>query len=197
MKLRVGEPIPRDDGRFYIPLFKPEHEEGLSDIVLRVASDAFPDLEGAKRHANMIALSFAQCTEVLSFGMGDPDLAHNLQQVDDYKWALEAYGEVVENRRYQAFRFLEEAVELIQAIRAKGIEFTREDFLKVWDFVMAKPPGPIGTEVGDVQITLNILAMVCYFSVATERNKCLEKLALRTPEQLRGKDKAKMDAGLI
>lgn len=196
MKLQVGEPILRDDARFYIPLFKPEHEEGTSDTVARIAADAFPDIESAKRFANMLALSYAQCTEVLTFGMGDPDLAHNLQQCDDYKWAVEAYGDAVDDKRYQQFRFLEETFELIQATQTdKPLDST--DLMRLWNYVMAKPAGKPGTEVGDVAITLNIFAMVLYLSVAKERNNCLKKLAERTPGELRSKDQAKIDAGLI
>lgn len=53
--LLVGEPVERDDGRFYVPVtLSPAHED-LSPIVLRIASDAFPDLALAKEFAAEVA----------------------------------------------------------------------------------------------------------------------------------------------
>lgn len=54
----VGEVVPREDGRFYIPLFRVPAVPGLSDTVLRVASDAFLDLESAKGFAIAIAAAY-------------------------------------------------------------------------------------------------------------------------------------------
>ena len=52
--LSVGEPVARDDGRFYVPVTVPCHREGLSPVVLRVASDAFDTLEAARYFAGVL-----------------------------------------------------------------------------------------------------------------------------------------------
>ena len=51
-KLIVGEPVARDDGRFYVPLHIDRARPGLSNILLRVASDAFETLEKGQAFAN-------------------------------------------------------------------------------------------------------------------------------------------------
>ena len=56
LDLIVGEPVARDDGRFYVPVSRAEPLEGVpSQIVFRVASDAFPTLEDACAYAKMVA----------------------------------------------------------------------------------------------------------------------------------------------
>lgn len=45
VKLDVGAPVDRDDGRFYVPLTRMTAREGVSNIVARVASDAFEEPE--------------------------------------------------------------------------------------------------------------------------------------------------------
>lgn len=39
--LEAGEVVPREDGRFYVPVSRVDAQEDVSNIVLRVASDAF------------------------------------------------------------------------------------------------------------------------------------------------------------
>lgn len=43
IKLEPGKIVPRDDGRFYVPLSRVPGREGVSNIVARVASDAFEE----------------------------------------------------------------------------------------------------------------------------------------------------------
>ena len=54
-QLLVGEPVARDDGRFYIPLYIERDHPGLSNILLRVASDAFETLDETKKFADHLA----------------------------------------------------------------------------------------------------------------------------------------------
>lgn len=56
--LEAGEPVARDDGRFYVPLIRWPGEAGLSDIVARVASDAFRELKHAQTFANVLAFAY-------------------------------------------------------------------------------------------------------------------------------------------
>jgi len=50
-ELEVGEPVEREDGRFYIPISHMAPTE-LSPIVCRVASDAFPSVALAQFFAH-------------------------------------------------------------------------------------------------------------------------------------------------
>jgi hypothetical protein len=53
--MHVGEPVAREDGRFYVPVSRWPEEEKLSNVVLRVASDAFPDVQSAEVFARIVA----------------------------------------------------------------------------------------------------------------------------------------------
>lgn len=116
----------------------------------------------------------------------------NSDQHDDYIWAKGVYGDVVDGQRYQALRFLEEAMELVQS---QGL--SREDVNTVADYVYARSIGDESVEIGDVQICLNILSEVRGKSVVDCRVNCLTKNDGRTIEQARAKDNTKMAAGLI
>lgn len=56
--LIAGEPVERDDGRFYVPVLRRDARPGLSDTVLRVASDAFSALINATAFAQVVADAF-------------------------------------------------------------------------------------------------------------------------------------------
>jgi hypothetical protein len=45
--LHVGSPVAREDGRYYVPVLRNEPSGELSKIVLRIASDAFVEVEDA------------------------------------------------------------------------------------------------------------------------------------------------------
>jgi len=53
---RVGEAVRRDDGRFYVPVVRIDPRPGVdSQVVMRVASDAFLDLKEAVMFAEEAA----------------------------------------------------------------------------------------------------------------------------------------------
>lgn len=56
--LAVGAKVDRDDGRFYVPVSREPAIEGVSDIVLRVASDAFAEEGEAERFALTVAMAW-------------------------------------------------------------------------------------------------------------------------------------------
>src|SRR6185312_5264384 len=65
----------------------------------------------------------------------------------------------------RSFRFLEEALELAQAVGT-----TREEALKLVDYVYSRPIGQVGQEIGGVMVTLAGVATVCAELV----NSCAE-----------------------
>ncbi len=71
-------------------------------------------------------------------------------------WAFKCFGEkVVNDKMERNFRFIEEALELIQSL---GCE--KEDVLKLVDYVYNRKPGEPFQEVGGVLVTLAILCNV-------------------------------------
>lgn len=73
-------------------------------------------------------------------------------QARSVTWATAAFGiDDVMDRKLRALRFIEEAVELVQA----G-ELSSDDVLKIVKMVYSKPPGEIRQEVGGVMVTLAV-----------------------------------------
>ena len=70
------------------------------------------------------------------------------------RWGMHTFGLVVmRDRRERGFRFCEESLELVQAI---GL--SKEDVIKLVDYVYGRPIGNIKEEIGGVGTTL---ASVC------------------------------------
>ncbi len=77
--------------------------------------------------------------------------AHNLDAFQKWiwNWMQECFGPPEEIATDRGFRFLEEALELSQAVKV-----TREDAHKLVDYVFDRDPGVVSDEVGDVLLTL-------------------------------------------
>jgi hypothetical protein len=66
------------------------------------------------------------------------------------RWVVECFGgEILRDSKERTYRFLEEALELGQAAGA-----TKEDALRLVDYVYSRPPGWIPQEVGGILVTL-------------------------------------------
>lgn len=109
-----------------------------------------------------------------------------------YQWAMQTYGERTRNRRYQAFRFLEEALELAQN---QGLSF--EDMVRVAKYVSDRKVGDTKVEIGDVALCLAILAENLGLSVDTCLTSCLLRIKSLDPVACRAKDDAKIAYGMI
>jgi len=109
-----------------------------------------------------------------------------------FEWALDIFGPVVRGARYQAFRLLEEALELGQAL---GL--TREDALRTVDWVFGRPPGSVLVEIGDVRLSLDILAETQGIDCAHAYGACCLRVSELDPVKMRAKDQEKIAAGLI
>jgi hypothetical protein len=69
-------------------------------------------------------------------------------------WALTCFGEkVVADRQERAFRFLEEALELVQSA---GV--TKEEAEKLVNYVFSRPVGDPPQELGGTVVTLAVFA---------------------------------------
>jgi hypothetical protein len=108
-----------------------------------------------------------------------------------FAWAYQTYGEVVRIGRYQAFRFIEECLELVQAM---GL--TREDVMRVVDYVFSRPVGDVRVEIGDARLCLDILSETQGLDSEQMYDDCLLRVMALDPEKTRAKDKMKIEKGL-
>jgi hypothetical protein len=70
------------------------------------------------------------------------------------RWAVETFPpEVVSDRRERAYRFLEEALELVQSL-----DIERKDAEKLVDYVFSRPVGIPSQELGGTMVTLSVLS---------------------------------------
>lgn len=92
------------------------------------------------------------------------------QRVQD--WMIECFGaEVAADIPERNFRFLEEALELVQAGGC-----TREDALRLVDYVYGRPAGEPAQEVGGVVLTLSALCIASGIYMLTEAERELSRV---------------------
>lgn len=102
------------------------------------------------------------------------------------KWLLQCFGpEIASDRMERNHRFLEEALELVQAAGA-----TREDALQLVDYVYGRPAGDPHQEVGGVMLTLAALCQANGIDVLQAAEAELER-AWNKIEVIRAKQQAK------
>lgn len=100
----------------------------------------------------------------------------NDMQERAWQWANFCFGKEVANSRTERnYRFLEEALELVQAL---GCE--KEDALKLVEYVYSRPKGTPIQEVGGVMVTLAVLCSANLMSM--ENAATFEILRIEQPE---------------
>ena len=92
-----------------------------------------------------------------------------LKQVQQmvWSWCRETFEGIAawETTQERAYRFLEEAVELFQAVG-----MTELDAIKIVDYVYKRPVGEISQEIGGTMITL--------LALASQQDQCVESSML-------------------
>ncbi|UTC29664.1 hypothetical protein BAJUN_00340 [Bajunvirus bajun] len=116
----------------------------------------------------------------------------NKRQASAMAWVEKIYGPRVKGTRYQALRFLEEAMELAQT---QGLSL--EDFNMVGAYVASRPVGDTKVEIGDVTFCLDVLAENLGLSVDSCHTNALLRFRGRDESKALAKDDAKCAAGLI
>lgn len=115
------------------------------------------------------------------------------RQVKAYDWAVATYGaDRVTQRRYQAFRLLEEVMELCQT---QGLSL--EDFVRCSEYVAARKIGDTREEMGDVQVCLDIMAENLGLSLDACHTTALNRIQGLDPVKCKLKDDSKIAVGLI
>lgn len=115
------------------------------------------------------------------------------RQAKAYAWAMRTYGaDRVVQRRYQAFRLLEEVMELCQT---QGLSL--EDFVRCGEYVAARKVGDTREEMGDVQVCLDIMAENLGLSLDNCHTTALMRIQGLDPDKCKLKDDGKIAVGLI
>jgi len=88
------------------------------------------------------------------------------------KWMLDCFGvEIAADTEIRNYRFLEEALELVQACGC-----TRERALELVDYTYNRPVGEPGQEVGGVMVTLGALCAANKIDMGSEAERELTRI---------------------
>lgn len=86
----------------------------------------------------------------------DNPITHHTFQERLYQWFLHTFSEqfpqLIDNKREKSHRFIEEAIELVQACN-----LTKQELIEIVNVVYDKPSGDIFKEAGGVATTLSLL----------------------------------------
>lgn len=107
-----------------------------------------------------------------------------------FTWAKQAFGlDIAYNTKERNYRFMEEAIELVQSNN-----ISKEDVLKLADYVYSRPKGERYQEIGGVFLTLCALCSAydedLYINGNLELNRVYEKIDLIREKQ---KQKPKLE----
>lgn len=108
-----------------------------------------------------------------------------------YDWVRRTFGTSTLSATERALRFIEEALELVQA---QGIPAER--VRAVLDHVYGKPPGSINQEVGGVGVTLLGYCAACGISADAEEFEEMRRVFAIDPAHFRQRHDVKARAGI-
>ena len=116
---------------------------------------------------------------------------NNQMQIDVNEWMLDCFGEkTTKNTQERSHRFLEEALELVQAL-----DCTKEYAHDLVEYVFGRPKGEIPQEIGGVSITFlalcNAVNENLFDCLTAELERCWEnKEKIRAKQRLKPKNSA-------
>ena len=110
---------------------------------------------------------------------------------DALRWAVSTFGEIAEDKEERAMRFIEEAVELVYAI---GL--TSGTLAKIANRVYGRPRGERWQEVGQAQLTLELLAEVYGINPQLRAAIEFERIQAIPKEEWERRHQAKVTAGI-
>lgn len=115
-------------------------------------------------------------------------MEHNGFQTRCRLWVEKTFGHQTSETRQKGFRFLEEAVELVESLG-----MTRENCHKIVDYVFDRnSPGEPYQELGGVMVTLATVAQVNGMNMLTAGSDEITRCEANT-DKIREKDKRKPD----
>lgn len=134
------------------------------------------------------------------------DVIRDRRQTKMLAWCMRAFRGVDDARlahpRERARRFFEEATELFQAVmvtdyrHSEQVDYAHSEAVKIVDRVLSREPGEISREIGQVAVTLCILAEQHGVSVAKEEKFEFARVLSVPNSTWAARWQAKIDAGL-
>lgn len=112
-------------------------------------------------------------------------------QREALQWAEETFGPGANDPEERTKRFVEEALELAQAL---GLHFA--DVQSIADRVYGNKHGNVEKELGQTQLTLGVLAEVLSYCSLTEGSRELERVKKIPKEDLQQRHLAKVYQGI-
>ena len=107
-----------------------------------------------------------------------------------HDWMLKCFGHgVTYDHQERSYRFLEEALELVQAL-----DCSKEDALRLVDYVYGRPKGEINQEIGGVAVCLAALSTAAQYDTAFCAEAELRRVNANI-EKIRAKHAAKTIRG--
>lgn len=106
-------------------------------------------------------------------------------------WAGEIFGPVALDRDERALRFLEEAIELAHALGTPIGTLSA-----IAERVYARPAGAIGREVGQAQVTLELLGEVIGHPTEVEAQREFDRVRSIPKEEWQARHAAKVKMGI-
>lgn len=117
--------------------------------------------------------------------------SRTLRQIQVKQWAERCFGEAqVASPTQRGLRFLEEAIELYQAV---GCD--REQAHKLVDFIFDRPVGEPAQEVGGVSVTLLCLCQTLGIDADDAEVAEIDRILSKPAEHFAARNAAKNDAG--
>lgn len=117
----------------------------------------------------------------------------NTRQATVFAWGSKAFGrEQMNSPRQRGLRFMEEAIELAQAL-----DVDLGQLHKLLDYVYGRPKGEPAKELGGVGVTM--LALAQCLNLSAEHTECVEvrRILAEPIEKFTARNQDKNDAGFV
>lgn len=113
------------------------------------------------------------------------------RQTKVFRWAVNTFGDIAKDPKERVNRFIEESIELAQALGAD-----KEQVCRIVNYVYSRPPGDVFQEAGGAALTLLALCESLGISADSAESAELSRALQITPELIRAKQNRKAAAGV-
>lgn len=113
------------------------------------------------------------------------------RQTDILDWVKRTFGQQTLTKEERYRRFIEEAVELGQAL-----DIPSQDIIRIVEVVYSKPKGIISQEIGGVGLTLEALCAFLHFSLYYETEYEFNRVLSISKEHFRERHNKKADLSI-
>jgi len=159
---------------------------GVLDALQHIRAIYSTDTDAYRIANHALRCLFAHPPARDGFSAGQEAMREAAYQQRVHKWMIECFGDAItEDKLERAYRFVEEALELGQAIGCSA------DFAhRLVDYVYGRPTGEAGQEVGGVMVCLAALCSTVDLDMTEEAERELARVWTKI-EKIRAKHAAK------